>query len=147
MSIKIINPTISRSHGFAAEQPTPSYGSTIARSLDDSTRHDPRQGKSKAAYDVRIHDGQSKQTKTGPMAFGGDHASAIDSLSGREVVPGKDGNVANAHPLATPPTAKNFRPVANTPGMRSRQGGLARSLDDPTLHELGRCIMDEAVKN
>jgi len=43
------------------------------------------------------------------------------------------------------PKIRNAAPIKS--GMRSRQGGLARSLDDPTLHELGRCIMDEAVKN
>jgi hypothetical protein len=139
--------SLNRSHNSAAEQPTPGYGRTIARSLTDPTPHDPRVGRVKAAHDVKIHGGQSKQTKTGPMAFGGDHASAIDSLSGREVVPDKDGTVANAHPLTAPPTAKNLKPVALSPTMRRQTGNIARSLTDATPHSiLGKLILDEAKR-
>src|SRR5579864_7084282 len=115
--------SLNRSHNAAAETPTPGYGRpTIARSLTDPTPHDPRAGRAKNSFDLKIHGGQSKQTKSGSMAFGGDHASAIDSLSGREVVPGKDGTVANAHPLVAPPVAKSYSPPRPSPGMRSRNG-------------------------
>jgi hypothetical protein len=135
--------SLNRSHNIAAEQPAPSSGRTIARSLTDPTQHDPRVGKVKHVFDLQVHGGMSKRTKSGPMAFGGDHASAIDSLSGREVVPNKDGSVAAAHPLTAPPTAKNLAPVKPSPTMRSRTGGIARSLDDGTLYDLGAAIKDE----
>lgn len=122
--------SLNRSHNPAAEVPA-RHGDrpNIARDA----------GRGKAVHDLKIHGGMSKQTKSGPMAFGGDHATAIDSLSGREVVPNKDGAVANAHPLTTPPTAKNLKPVAATPGMRSRTA--------PHLPELGRALLDEAFAN
>jgi hypothetical protein len=127
--------SLSRSHGAAAEQPA-RHGDkpNIARDA----------GKAKHTYDVQVHGGMSKQTKSGPMAFGGDHASAIDSLSGRETVPGKPGTAATAHPLTAPPTAKNLAPVKPSWNNRSRTGGIARSLDDDTLYDLGCAVRDEA---
>lgn len=128
--------SLSRSHGAAADVPA-RHGDkpNIARDA----------GKAKHVYDVKIHGGMSKQTKSGPMAFGGDHASAIDSLSGREVVPGKDGSVAAAHPLTAAPTAKNLAPVKASWGNRSRTGPIARSLTDSTPHAIGQCLVDEAM--
>lgn len=74
----------------------------------------------KAAFDLKIHGGMNTVTKSGTAAFGGDHKSAIDSLSGQVVVPGKPGSAPTAHPLTAPPVAKNYKPVPAVPGMRSR---------------------------
>ena len=100
------------------------------------------------------------QAKTGGAAFGGDHKSAIDALSGLVVVPDKSGAAATAHPLTAPPVAKNYKPVQAVPGQRSRttdacgpgsvQGGVSAN------HEagkgryadhvaLGRAIIGEAL--
>jgi hypothetical protein len=106
-----------------------------------------RDGAPKNINPVPVHGGMVKQTKSGPLAFGGDHAAAIDALSGREVVPGKDGSVANALPLTAPPVAKNFGPVAVSPGMKRQTGNVARSLDDASpTNILGVMLMDEGRK-
>jgi hypothetical protein len=66
-----------------------------------------------------IHGGMAVQTKSG-TAYGGDHRSAVDALTGLSVVRDKSGKVAAAHPLSTPPVAKNLRPVEHSFGQRSR---------------------------
>jgi hypothetical protein len=114
----------------------------------------PPKPKRSGVENVPIHSGMTKQTKSGPLAFGGDHASAIDSLSGREVVPGKvkaragydNGvNVSTAHPLTAPPVAKNYGRVATAWNNKSRTGPIARSLDDATPHDIcGQMLLDEA---
>ena len=47
-----------------------------------------RDGAPKRMHSIAVHDGMTKQTKGGIVATGGDHASALDSLSGLAVVPG-----------------------------------------------------------
>lgn len=149
MSDNILKPArvISRSHNAAAEAPVPGYGRPVLG----------RDGRvPKKAHDIAIHGGMRTATKQGTVAFGGDDASAIDSLSGKSVVPGKPGSAATAHPLAAPPTAKNYSPVKPVPGQRSRNGeitprkpgvnhvlGVGRGVD----HAVGKLIMDEACAN
>jgi len=149
MSDKILKPAavIGRTHGTADENPTPGYGRPVIG-------RDPRRGK--AVGDLAIHGGMRTATKSGVVAFGGDHSSVIDSLSGKLTVPGRPGTAATAHPLAAPPTAKNYQPVKPVPGQRSRNGevdvmkpganhalGVGRGVN----HAVGKLIMDEAVAN
>jgi hypothetical protein len=151
MSDKILKPAavIGRTHAPTAESDHVTYGKP-------SLGRDPRRGK--IISDLPIHGGMNRQTKSGVVAFGGDHASALDSLSGKSVVPAKLGGAvaADPHPLTTPPTAKNYAPVKPVPGMRSRNGevdvlkpgvahvlGVGRGVD----HGIGKLIMDEAVAN
>ena len=100
-----------------------------------------RDGAPKRMHSIAVHDGMTKQTKGGIVATGGDHASALDSLSGLAVVPGAittapgygNSGVQSGHPLAKPPGAKNLRPVATSFGQRSR------------VNELGTAIKAEAL--
>lgn len=125
-----------RSHG-AGEHVT---GHSVPGSI-------PRDGAPKNINPTPVHGGMVKQTKSGPLAFGAAHAAAIDALSGREVVPGKDGSVASAMPLTAPPVAKNFGPVATSPGMRRVTGPVAKSLTDATPHDIrGVMLLDEAKR-
>jgi len=150
MSDKILKPAavIGRTHAPTADSDHVTYGKpTLGR--------DPRRGKK--ISDLPIHGGMRTATKQGTVAFGGDHASALDSLSGKSVVPGKDGSAATAHPLTAPPVAKNYAPVKPVPGQRSRVNdthapaapgmnhalNVGRGVD----HNIGRLIMDEAVSN
>lgn len=151
MSDKILKPAavIGRTHAPTAESDHVTYGNKLGR--------DPRRGKN--ISDLPIHGGMRTATKQGTIAFGGDHSSAIDSLTGKSVVPGKLGGAAAAdpHPLTAPPVAKNYAPVKPVLGMRSRtndaEGGskpganhylnVGRGVD----HNIGRLIMDEAVAN
>jgi hypothetical protein len=131
-------------------RPDTNPGRSLARShaptVEVAARHGDRPniardaGKGKTAYDLKIHGGMTTQTKSGGAAFGGDHKSAIDSLSGQSTVPGKPGQAALAHPLVTPPTAKNLRPVVPTWGMKSR--GPLTHADAQTI---GRAMLDDAV--
>jgi hypothetical protein len=79
-------------------------------------------GAPKHVAPVMVHPSMSKVSKSGAMALGGDHASALDSLSGLVVVPGKVGGEAVAHPLIKAPVDKPHlgKPVAPVPGQRSR---------------------------
>jgi hypothetical protein len=107
----------------------------------------PPKMKRSGAENIPIHSGMVKQTKSGPLAFGGDQATALDSLSGREAVPEKDGSVANAMPVTAPPVAKNYKPVETSPTMRRQQGPVARSLADARPHDIrGVMLLDEAGK-
>lgn len=147
--------SLARSHNMAAE--------TAARHGDrPNIARDG--GTAKHVHDVKIHGAMVKQTKSGPLAFGGDHASAIDSLTGREVVPGKGGAVATAHPLTTPPKAKPSigRSVGINPGtIRDRfddapNGGspftdaAGRKAHAEGRHamnvEIGRRVLAEAIR-
>jgi len=101
---------------------------------------DPRVGTTpKHQSDLQIHGGMVRQTKSGP-AFGGDHASAMDSLSGQVVVPGRvksapgwgNDTARSGHPLAKPPGSKNLSAVQPVPGQRSRL------TDDPGPGQIGK---------
>lgn len=128
---------------------------------------DPRVGgREKHQGDLQIHGGMVRRTKTGPLAFGGDHASAIDSLSGEATVPGRVksapgwGNDAaqSGHPLAKVPGGKVLTPVTPTPGMRSRSndrvGGskpgenhMRGKPDVDAMRSLGAAVLAEALCN
>jgi hypothetical protein len=105
-----------------------------------------RDGAPKKVHSVAIHGGMSKQTKSGYVAFGGDHASAIDSLSGNTVpaanmaAPGwGNAGVQSGHPFAKAPASKVARPTPPSFGQRSRTA--------PHSAELGAAILQEAFKN
>jgi len=125
-------------------------GKSLARShaptVEEAARHGDRPNiardapRGKTAYDVKIAAGMQTVTKGGVSAFGGDHKSALDSLSGQVVVPGKPGEAATAHPLTAPPTAKNLKPVAPAWGMKSRG-----PFDHDTCQAIGRAMLDEAT--
>jgi len=113
-----------------------------------------------------IHSGMRSQTRSGAVAFGGDHKSALDALSGLSVVPDKSGRVAAEHPLSKPPVANDHqRPLEFSPGMRSRTSGHSGadvlSSEAPGVahnraqarkdayrdysHDLGWRVLDEAL--
>jgi hypothetical protein len=106
-----------------------------------------RDGAPKRMHPVSVHNAMSKVTKDGSVALGGDHASAIDSLTGGVVVPGAaksapgwgNGDVRSGNPMARPPASKNLKPVQATPGMRSRT-----SKHDPLI---GAAILASALCN
>jgi len=107
-----------------------------------------RDGAPKRVHDVRIHGGMVRHTADGNYrAFGGDHASAIDSLSGVIVpaagntsTPGYgNAGVQSGHLFAKPPGSKNLKPVPPSFGMRSRSAA-----PDTDMHALGAAILDAA---
>lgn len=106
-----------------------------------------RDGAPKRVHDIKIHGGQFKHTADGSArAFGGDHASAIDSVSGVTVPAGRNvaqagyGNqgVQSGHPFAKAPQSKNVKPAQPVIGQRSRTS------DHTKMHELGAAILDAA---
>lgn len=110
-----------------------------------------RDGSPKRAYPVKIHGGQVKHIADGSYrAFGGDHASAIDAVSGVTVPAGRNvstpgyGNAGlqSGHPFAKAPGSKNLTRVETSFGMRSRNPGVAEL--GSKLHELGAAILDQA---
>lgn len=124
---------------------------------------DPRVGGvAKHQSDLQIHGGMVKQTRNGP-AFGGDHASALDSLSGEVVVPGTPTNAPgwgnegarSGHPLVKPPQSKDLHTPLPVIGHRSRTGsadGSTGDLPGPGLVAGGRSFNHDraqgaAVKN
>ena len=130
-------------------RPTPDIagGKVLARSRNDERGHIERKDEpniartthtAKHVYDLKVHGGMSSQTRGGELAYGGDHASALDSQSGRMTdmtVPYKDGTVG-AHPLTAAPIAKQFigKPVAIHPSMRSRNDDALASEDAGVAH-------------
>jgi hypothetical protein len=104
-----------------------------------------RDGSPKRVVPVAIHPGMTTQTKSGGEALGGDHKSAVDSLSGLVVVPGKHGAEATAHPLVAPPVAKRLAPVAPVPGQRSQTNQDCETHGDKVEH--GADMLAEAVRN
>lgn len=160
--------------GFFARPGSPGllvhHDGNVARRADAGQHSDmARAGAPKRLDVVSPHNGMVTQTKAGATALGGDHKSAIDSLTGQVVVPGQDGNQATAHPLVAPPLAKDHdRPLPTTPGTRSRtsdplggaEPGVAHALAKlpvtvhpatgevrPKLdtHQLGKQILDEGA--
>lgn len=106
---------------------------------------------------VPLHSGARTQTRSGGEAFGADHSSAIDALTGTSVVPGKDGTAPN-HPLVAPPVAKNYAPAKPVMGHRSRvndssegsaadawRGIVTRDTYHSEVVELSRRIFEEAT--
>lgn len=107
-----------------------------------------RDGAPKRATSVKIHGGMVRHTADGSYrAFGGDHASAINSLSGVTVPAARNtstpgfGNsgVQNGHPFAKAPGSKNLKPVPPSFGMRSRSAA-----PNTDMHALGAAILDAA---
>jgi hypothetical protein len=92
-------------------------------------------------------------------AFGADHSSAIDALTGLRVPADKSGKVAVAHPLTKIAPPKNMKPVAPVPGQRSRVdecevegiGAAAaraqanRDALHAARHEIGRRVIEDAI--
>ena len=80
-------------------------------------------------------------------AFGGDHASAIDSLSGVTVPAARNtstpgygkAGVQSGHPFAKAPGSKTLKPIPPSFGMRSRSAA-----PDTDMHALGAAILDAA---
>lgn len=102
---------------------------------------------------VPIHSGMATKSETGIPVYGGDHRSAVDSLTGTVVVPGKDGSIAD-HVLTKVPDAKNFGPVPTTLGHRAASNRQRARSHNPLLpksdaddHALGKTILDEATKS
>ncbi len=107
-----------------------------------------RDGAPKRVHDIKVHGGMVKHTADGSYrAFGGDHASAINSLSGVTVPAARNtstpgyGNagVQSGHPFAKAPGSKNLKPVPPSFGMRSRSAA-----PNTDMHALGAAILDAA---
>lgn len=106
-----------------------------------------RDGAAKKLQPVAVNGAMFKQSKSGAMAVGGDHSSAIDSLNGAEVVPGRvtaqpgwgNSGAQSGHPLAKAPAGKNLSPVPPSFGMRTRG-----ATPDDAMHVIGEAIMQEA---
>jgi hypothetical protein len=101
-----------------------------------------RDGAPKRMHPVSIHNGMTERQQT---LQGMGHATALDSLSGQTVTPGKtnsvpgwgNGGLRSGNPMAHAPASKNLKPVAVTPGMRSRT-----SQHDPAI---GAAILASAL--
>jgi hypothetical protein len=107
-----------------------------------------RDGGKPKGGNVEIAHGMTKRSASGAVALGGNHASAIDALSGQVTVPGtikstpgfgNSGVTPGGHPFAKPPAGKNLKPVPASFGMRSRSA--------TPLADIGKAIMDEAFAN
>lgn len=103
-----------------------------------------RDGAPKLVRIVPVSGGMQTRTKTGAIALGGTHKSAIDSLSGQTIVPGApvqatgyNPTAQSGNPLAKPPGSKTVLPVAPAFGMHNRAG-------DHDLHAIGQEILREA---
>lgn len=102
-----------------------------------------RDGAPKRAHVVPIHGGMAKQTDSGAVAFGGDHATALDSVSGRTVPAGRsvatpgwgNGTARSGNPMLHEPGSKNVKPVAVHPNMTRGAN------HDQMLAELGRAVL------
>lgn len=108
-----------------------------------------RNGSAKHVHDIKVHGGMVRQTSSGVLALGGNHASAIDSLSGQAVVPGAikstpgfgNAGVTSGSPLAKPPGAKVLKQVAPSWGDTGRADRGSHAQD------LGAAILAEALSN
>lgn len=123
-----------------------SHGLGPARTGHSEPGNIARNAGPKKVHAIEVHPGMVTRSKRGD-AYGGDHKSAIDAVSGNVVVPGAVttspgyGNVGvqSGHPFAKPPASKNLKPVQPSFGQRSRT--------KPHSAELGAAILAEAVKN
>ncbi|HVA17442.1 MAG TPA: hypothetical protein VMV59_06980 [Candidatus Dormibacteraeota bacterium] len=153
MSDKILNPVIPH-HNAQAEGRQLEHDAQ-ARNWQD--KHfgigiNPRGGSvPKTQRIVPVHGGMVASTKTGFSTVGGDHASALDAMSGASVVSGavkatpgfgNDGLHPDGGPFAKAPASKKLTPPAPSFGMRSRTTANIGS----SLHELGAAVLAEAFE-
>jgi len=106
-----------------------------------------RTGGPKKVHSIAVHTGMHKRTKNGDYALGGNHASAMDALTGATVVPGAikstpgygNAGVRSGGPIIANPHdgAKRLTPIRAAFGMKHPQN----------LEELGRAVLAEATKN
>jgi hypothetical protein len=107
-------------------------------------------GAPKRVSAVPFHGGMSKQSKSGAASLGGDHASALDSLSGVAVVPGAiktapgygNAGIQSGHPFAKAPAGKNLKAVAPGFGMKARG-----AIPADAMHQVGEAMLAEAFAN
>ena len=127
-------PALSSSHGFNADQPYRGSAPNIARDA----------GRGKDVHPIKVHGAMTDRQVAGAAMGGMGHPTAI--VDGGQAVTANAAAAPLAHAYGSMlPKVRNAAPTAWN--NKSRQGGLARSLDDPTLHELGRCIADEAARS
>jgi hypothetical protein len=108
-----------------------------------------RNGAPKRVTDIHFHPGMKTQTKSGAVALGGNHASAIDSLTGQAVIPGAvkstpgfgNAGVSNGSPIAKPPGAKVLKPVTPSWGDHGRTNRGSHEQD------LGAAVLSEALRS
>jgi hypothetical protein len=106
-------------------------------------------GAPKKVTGVEIHPGMTTRSKSGGDCYGGDHKSALDSLTGTAVVPGAiksapgwgNASARTGHPFAKPIPSKNIK--------RAEVAfGQSRGADeDAKMHDLGAEILKSAVRN
>jgi len=125
-----------------------SGGDTHPGNIARDSRNGPKHATAKP---VMVHDGMRTRSAAGE-AYSGQHKSALDALTGATVPTGSgmasapgwgNGSVRSGDPTAHAPASKVLKPVAITPGHRSRTS----KMDHEQLAELGRAILAQAVSN
>jgi hypothetical protein len=116
-----IAPALSVSHGLTAGKPFRA----------GPTPNIARDARGKHVHAILPHGSSTPAQIAGAGRGGMGHATVFDCV--QPGLPHAYGSGA--------PKVRNAAPI--NPGTRSRQGGLARSLTDPTLHELGYAIKNE----
>lgn len=115
-----------------------------------------RDGAGKRQHSIEVHTGMATQTNVkGVRAFGADHRSGIDAISGNAVVPGAvksapgygNAGVQSGHPFAKPPVSKKLSPpkVSWSDGKDEGHGMRNRSGSKDHL-AIGEAILREAVQ-
>jgi hypothetical protein len=120
------------SHGLG-DHVTGHHGTNIAQN-----------GAPKKVTAIEVHSGMRTKSAAGD-AYGGQHKSALDALTGATVPAGRvtapgwgSGTVRSGDPTAHAPASKNVRPVPVHP---SQSRGADK---DNAMHELGRAILEQA---
>ena len=126
----------------------------LSHGMGDAIRghHKPniaQDGAPKKVTGIEIHPGMVTRSKSGGDCYGGDHKSALDSLTGTAVVPGAikstpgygNEGVRSGQPFARPPGSKVLKRAEVS-------FGQSRGADeDNAIHELGAAILRSAVRN
>jgi hypothetical protein len=115
-------PALSSSHGFNADQPYRGDTPNIARDA----------GRGKNVHPIKVHGGMTDRQAKGASLGGMGHPVAGSP------------DASSANPLDPTAPGKRLTRVTPSPGMRSRTNAAHSGID---LHTLGRCILDEAVRN
>jgi hypothetical protein len=103
----------------------------------------------KKLHQIEVAHGMQTKAASGATAYGADHRSGLDSVSGATVVPGVvkaqpgygNAGLQSGHPFARPPGSKNVRAVPVHP---SQSKGAEH---DQQLADLGGAILAQAVRN
>jgi len=117
-------PALSVSHGLGASEPYCGSTPNIARDA----------GRGKHVHPIKPHGSSTARQLAGVNRGGMGHATGGESIAPSAAA------VSHAYGDQIPKT-RDAAPIKS--GMRSSQGGIARSLDDATLYDLGAAIKNE----